>query len=215
MLVSVLCPSFTAFAATNQESKESNKVINTETNDNVSNNDFSSLPTFNEVYEETLENPTLPSGISESDVQLAYDTIQFYFNQIGTFDENGQYVLKDIEALRNRALDGDEGAQSIYLQITGENALARTSTSDAANYVVCVAINTIPIVSDIATFTSAVKSLVSGKFIQLLKTGSNYAIATAIVKMLEKLAKFIGYNTSIPGLLVNFVTSMISCAKPS
>ncbi|HFU4001531.1 TPA: hypothetical protein ACGO3D_001659 [Streptococcus suis] len=66
------------------------------------------------VFANSNENSFVAENISQEDVELLASEIEFYFNDVGKLDLNGNYKITNPKLLKQKALSGDEIAQELY-----------------------------------------------------------------------------------------------------
>lgn len=96
---------------------------------------FSSL-TFAAEKKESKEN------FSQEEIDAVAEEIQFYFEEVGQLDENGNYHIHNYELLEEKANSGDETAQGFIEQINfnaQENGIA--TPANLQDYAGCILSN--------------------------------------------------------------------------
>jgi hypothetical protein len=182
-------------------SQKSDSVITSEANDNVDLN-------LDTAINEALEAPhQIPEGFTEQDIAKIAEDLEFYFTKAGTIDESGTYKVTNPELIFERGEAGDAEAFKLYVALFGDR-----SDNELINYAACVVVGTTPIFGSISMVADMIRDEATGKFMKILKTGSSWAIATAIAKLVSKFAGFVGSNMTVAGLIVGLVASLVSCA---
>lgn len=78
---------------------------------------------------------------TEEEVEAVAKEMQFYFEEVGSLDENGNYVVHDYERLKQRADSGDETAQGVLAQTDYEAQKTEISPYGLVDYSKCVLAN--------------------------------------------------------------------------
>lgn len=77
------------------------------------------------------------NDFSQNEVDAVAKELQFYFEEIGHLDENGNYYIHDYERLNEKAKTGDETAQGLIAQINYEDQ-NQIGTQNLEEYVRCI-----------------------------------------------------------------------------
>lgn len=131
--------------------------------------------------------------------QLAKD-LEFYFEKIGTVQENGTYVITNIALLEERVNQGDTYAKNLY------NAYLVPTTRSAGSYAKCVLVSVSP-VSYLNDVMAALEAFTGKGVGEALKSLGAMGAAKIIVKTLTKL----GMHASVAGIAAQLATALVTC----
>ena len=145
------------------------------------------------------------SGLSDQELLKVVSDIDFYFHKVGYVDSEGHYVINNVELLKERALTGDFDAQTLLevyeQQMTGEGEKVSVA------WLTCVAINSIPGVSGVATISSMIKAYAKKNMNLFTSASSAWALAKALGVMFTKF----GMGFDPLGIVANVIVAMASC----
>ncbi|GAA3721249.1 hypothetical protein GCM10022378_09180 [Salinicoccus jeotgali] len=91
-----------------------------------------------------LSNVTMASEVenfTEEEVKEVAKEMQFYFEEVGKLDKNGNYTIHDYELLKERADSGDETAQGVLAQANYEAQQTGITTYGIVDYSKCILAN--------------------------------------------------------------------------
>ncbi|WP_127849908.1 hypothetical protein [Lacticaseibacillus hulanensis] len=205
MLASALAPSISTFATTDADYATTNIA----TSDLTTGYSGFELPSSGLGQTGYLNNDT---GFTDAQVNAIVDEVNFYFHEVGYIDDNNNYVITNINPLRERALNGDESSQAIVE--TYEQQTFGEGEKGSVAYLTCIALNSIPGIGEVASFASLIKAYTKSNLALGKGTVGAYAIAKALGKIVVKMgsaASKILAKTSVAGIIGSVVVSMVTC----
>lgn len=131
--------------------------------------------------------------------QLAKD-LEFYFEKIGTIQENGAYIITNMALLEERTNQGDAYAKKLF------NAYLAPTTRSAGSYAKCVLVSVSP-VSYLNDVMAALEAFTGKGVGEALKSLGAWGAAKIIVKTLTKL----GMHASVAGIAAQLATALVTC----
>lgn len=144
---------------------------------------------------------------SNAEKQQIKDDIEFYFTEAGYINDNGEYIITDIDAL-----DQKFSAQGIELEVLPEFRTQMVSTSSIPQYGVCVVANALPFPFTGTAYELGVALASDDNFMNALTQGSvdlatelfmDYATTMLPANLLSELTNF--------SIVTNLAVALVSC----